>query len=373
MTRRSWRTAAWLPPLLLLLPLLAACGPAGVAPPPTPTGAPAPDPLPHSFEPPAPEPEPELRLAFVGDILLGAGLEPELQQHGADYPWLHAAGILKRADFAMGNLETAVSTGGAAAPDKQFLFRSRPEMLAGATRAGVDVLSLANNHTLDYGPEALIDTVNHVRSAYIHPVGAGKDAARAFAPVILEAKGLKVAVFGFTRVIPVGEWAAGEQHPGLAAGYDPAPVLKALDAVRAEVDLIVVLFHWGEENKDAPRATDIDLTKELLEHGATIVVGHHPHVLQGIELRDRRLTAYSLGNFIFTSVQRRLNQETVILEVTVGRGGVTGAHFTPMYITAGQPRPVEGREATAILERLDQLSRPFKTAVGAEGKITGGP
>ena len=354
------------PTLLLLIALLTACSPAGA---PTDSVSPAaPEPQAEAPPPSEPEPAPELRLAFVGDILLGAGLEPVLQQHGPDWPWLHAAPILKRADFAMGNLETAVSSGGTPAPDKQFLFRSRPEVLIGAARAGIDVLGLANNHTLDYGAEALIDTINHVRTAYIHPVGAGKDAARAFTPVILEAKGLKVAVFGFTRVIPVGEWAAGEQHPGLAAGYDPAPVLQALDAIRGQVDIIVVQFHWGEELKEAPRQTDIDLAQELLAHGATIVIGHHPHVLQGIDLRDGRLVAYSLGNFIFTSVERRLNQETGILEVTVGREGVTGAHFTPMYITGGQPRPLDGAAADAVLERLGGLSRQWNTCL-EDGRV----
>ncbi len=322
-------------------------------------------------KPPPPPPDPELTLAFVGDILLGAGLEGTIAARGVDYPWVHVAPTLKRADLALANLETAVSTRGRPDPNKQFTFRSRPQTLQGAARAGLDVLTLANNHALDYGPEALLDTIDHVGSAGMHPVGAGRNAEEAFRPLVLNIQGLKVGVLGFTRVIPVPQWAAAPGRAGLASGYDPEPVLEAIDALRPQVDILVVLFHWGQEVTDQPRPTDIDLAQRMIGAGATIVVGHHPHVLQGIERHDGTLIAYSLGNFVFTSVRRRLNQETGILEVTVRRSGVTGARFTPFYIVQGQPRPVDGEEAQRILSRLDRLSQRWGTAVRPDGAIVG--
>lgn len=324
------------------------------------------------IEPAEPEPVPEpkeVTLAFVGDILLGDGLTGIINSQGADYPWRAAAPLLRKADLAVGNLETSVSLRGSPAPHKQYTFRSHPSTLKGASRAGIDILSLANNHTLDWGPEALVDTIDHVRSASIHPVGAGKNAAEAFRPVLVTVHGIRIAFLAFTRVIPEPLWAAGPNHPGLAAGYDPKPVLAAVEAARPLADVIVVLFHWGEEVTDLPRQTDQELTRAMMEKGATIVIGHHPHVLQAIALHDSKLVAYSLGNFIFTSVERELNQETGVLTVTVGPSGVRGASFAPMYIAAGQPRLPSPAVRRRILTRLDRLSRAFGTAVSPDGEV----
>jgi poly-gamma-glutamate capsule biosynthesis protein CapA/YwtB (metallophosphatase superfamily) len=353
--------------VLLFLLTLSACAPAQVT-----DAESLPEPLldPGPIHGPALPPQPEVRLAFVGDILLGAGLAPVIAHHGFDYPWVHVAPLLQRADLAMGNLETAVTLGGTPAPDKQFTFRSRPETLQGAARAGIDVLSLANNHTLDFGQQALLETISHLRAASIHAVGAGADATEAFTPLILPAGGLQVGLLGFTRVIPTGDWAAGEQHPGLAAGYDPAPVLRAITLLAPRVDLVVVLFHWGEEVQEQPRPTDVDLAAQMVAHGAHIIVGHHPHVLQGIERRPHSLIAYSMGNFVFTSVARPLNQETGILEVTASRTGITDVRFTPFLITEGQPRPMAAADDARIWQRLDRLSRPFQTAVGSDGTVS---
>jgi poly-gamma-glutamate capsule biosynthesis protein CapA/YwtB (metallophosphatase superfamily) len=343
------------------------------------TGSPVP-----SMQPPAPKPEsesvdylkadrvppkPSVRIAFVGDILLGGGIGPIIAGQGIDYPWVHAASILQGADLAIGNLETSVSRRGRPVPDKQFTFRADPKSLEGARRAGIDLLSLANNHTLDFGRDALTDTIQHAKEHQIEVIGAGQNAAEAFAPAIRTVHGLKIAIFGFTRVIPTGDWAAGTKHPGLASGYDPKPVLAAIEAAAPSVDAIIVLFHWGEERADRPRPTDRHLAEAMLEKGATVVIGHHPHVLQAIDRHPHQLIAYSLGNFIFTAVNNPLNQQTAILEVTLGSTGVIDVKLTPFHITAGQPRPVDSHLKKRILDRLDQLSRSFHTRIDSQGSV----
>lgn len=326
--------------------------------------------LPADPEPEDPEPPPVIRLAFVGDILLGDSLSGILAKRGADYPWQHVAPILREADLAIGNLETAVSTRGTPVPDKQFTFRSHPSTLAGATGAGIDILSLANNHSRDYGPEALLDTIRHLDEAQIRPVGAGKDLPDAARPVIVEVRGVKLAFLAFSRVIPETHWVAWEGNPGLSPGWDPKVVLEALRQARQEADLVIVLLHWGEEVKDEPRPIDVALAHQLIEGGATLVVGHHPHILQRLEWREGRLVAYSLGNFIFPSVPRPLNQETSILEVTLSRVAVTEARLTPFVMTDGQPRPATEESARRILERLDRLSRRCGTRVAPSGVLS---
>jgi poly-gamma-glutamate capsule biosynthesis protein CapA/YwtB (metallophosphatase superfamily) len=318
---------------------------------------------------PAPSLEPVAQLAIVGDILLGGGLAGTLASKGPDWPWRKAAPLLWEADLTLGNLETAVTAGGAPA-SKQYTFRSDPRTLSGPANAGMDILSLANNHSLDYGQAALLETIQHVRDAAMLPVGAGRDATEALAPVILNVKGLKIAVLGFSRVLPFGHWAAGEKHAGLAPGWDPKVVVNAIRQAKASADVVVVLVHWGEEVKAEPRQADIDLAGQMIAAGATVVAGHHPHVLQGIDRRGTSLVAYSLGNFIFTTVPRRLNQETGILQVTVDRQGVREARFTPLYIAGGQPGPVPVPLRRQILGRLDRLSQRWQTRVAPDGTIT---
>ncbi|MDF2630077.1 MAG: hypothetical protein K0R39_3908 [Symbiobacteriaceae bacterium] len=320
---------------------------------------------PRTNRPRRPPPTGEVTLAFVGDILL---TDTVLAGRGADYPWARVAPQLGQADLAIGNLETAVSTRGAAVPNKQFTFRSPPSALAGAARAGIDVLSLANNHTGDYGPDALLDTIEHVRAAGIRPVGAGKDLDAAARPVIVDVRGRRLAILAFTRVIPEAGWVAGYRHPGLNPGWDPRPVLAAIREARAKADAVIVLMHWGEEMKDRPRPPDTELADAMIAAGATVVVGHHPHVLQGVRWQGQSLVAYSLGNFIFSSSANPLGRQSALLTVRLGARGVTGARLTPLTIVAGQPRPAPAKEAKAILDRLRQLSAP--THVTATGKVT---
>jgi len=315
---------------------------------------------------PASAASPEITVALVGDLLL---TDAVLAGRGADYPWARVAGALQRADIAIGNLETAVSLRGAPVAGKQYTFRARPEALAGAARAGLDVVGLANNHAGDYGPEALLDTLAHARAAGLRPAGAGRDAAEALQPAIVEARGLKVAVLAFSRVIPEAGWVAGYQKPGLASGWDPAPVLAAVRKARREADAVIVLMHWGDEAKAQPRPTDVDLARQLTAAGAAVVAGHHPHVLQGFRWHGQGLVAFSLGNFIFTHSANPGARETGILTVRLGRCGVTRAQFTPLVIAAGQPRP-PGREAAAqTTARLRQLSRAWGISITPRGDL----
>lgn len=322
------------------------------------------------YTPTPPErPEPSVRLAFVGDILLGASLAGLLESKGAGWVWEHVAPQLREADLAIGNLETALSTGGTPEPNKQFTFRSHPSTLDGAVWAGIDLFSLANNHSRDYGPEALLETIRHLTAAKIDPVGAGADLEAAIRPVIKEVGGLRLAFLAFSRVIPETHWVAWKGNPGVAPGWEPKVVRQAVEAARAEADHVIVLIHWGEERQDQPRPTDVELAHLLQESGATLVIGHHPHVLQGIDGRHSKLIAYSLGNFIFTSPSPRTD-ESAILEVTLDRTGVTAVKATPLIIENGQPRPAKPAESRRILERLDSLSRPWSTRLTGDGQLS---
>jgi poly-gamma-glutamate capsule biosynthesis protein CapA/YwtB (metallophosphatase superfamily) len=280
-----------------------------------------------------------LRLAAVGDVTFGGTVGDMIRRYGPRYPWLRVARVLRRADVAVANLETAVSNRGAPVPGKQYTFRGPPRALrAMAKFAGVDVASLANNHSLDYGRVAFADTRRHARRFGLATIGGGRNLARARRTAVLDLGGLRVAFLGFSDVRPPG-FDAGPSRSGTTPAF---PDLIAADVRRARkrFDLVVVYFHWGVERVFTPNARQRWLAGIALRSGAKVVLGAHPHVLQPRERRGarrRKLVAWSLGNFVFTG-SSEVTRQTGILQVKLGRRGVIGTSFRRAHIVNSQPQ-----------------------------------
>jgi hypothetical protein len=276
-------------------------------------------------------------LAAVGDVTFGDRVEQEIAGSGPRYPWLSVARVLRSADIATANLEGAVSLRGDPTPGKEYTFRGPPAALGAAARfAGLDVVSLANNHTLDFGAEAFADTIRAARTFGVRTVGGGGDLAAARRPAIVHVGGLRIAFLGYSDVRPLG-FTAG---PG-AAGTAPAwPELIAADVAfaRRAADVVVVWFHWGEERQTQPNARQHGLAAAALNAGAAVVLGAHPHVLQPVSRPStRRLVAWSLGNFIFPAYSSG-TETTGILLVRLDAHGVRGHAWRPARIAGVQPR-----------------------------------
>ncbi len=191
-------------------------------------------------------------LRAVGDITFGEQVGPALARHGAAYAWRSVAPVLRAADVTVGNLETAVTTGGTAAA-KEYTFRGPPRLLGPLARlAGFDVLTLANNHAGDFGRAALLETVRNVRAAGIRPVGAGADERAARRPAIVDAGGLRIALLGYSDVNPDG-FTATAREPGTARA-EPAAIDADVRAARRAADVVVCYFHWGTELRPEPDA-----------------------------------------------------------------------------------------------------------------------
>ena len=202
-------------------------------------------------------------------------------------------------------------------------------------RAGFDVVNLANNHTGDYGDAALLDTLRHVREAGMRPVGAGATEAGAYRPRYLRRLGLRVAFVGFSTILPF-EFRALGADPGTAWAF-PDRVRRAVARARRRADVVIATFHWGNEREPQESPAQRALAGVALDAGATAVIGAHPHVLQPIErLADKRLVAYSLGNFVFSAASAGTSS-TGILQVGLGRLGVISARLIPAGIRAGRP------------------------------------
>lgn len=304
-------------------------------------------------------------IAAVGDVLLDRAVGDQIKKNGTDYPWEEVAPYLRGADLTIANLETSVSTRGKAEPGKTYTFRSRPETLDGLVNAGIDLVSIANNHTLDFGPVALQDTIDNLDQRGILHAGAGKNLDEAIAPTIIERNGQRIGFLAFNRVLPEG-WAAGKNKPGVASGYDDKAILEAVRTLRARVDVVVVSMHWGIERELKFHKGQQQFGRALIDAGAYLVLGHHPHVTQGLEFYKKGLIAYSLGNFVFTS-RDRLSTEAFMLFVAANKDGVGSVQIIPTLIVHGKPTVLGGKDRATVIERMRKLS--VNTIIEDDGTV----
>lgn len=311
--------------------------------------------------PEAPEP---VTLTIAGDIMLArrvalaSGDDPSR-------PLSPLAARLAAADITVGNLESTLSRDGSPTQGDDS-FAADPQVLDGLEAAGFDVLSLANNHLGDYGPRALVETVERVAASGIEVLGAGTDRRMAEAPVIVEADGLRVGMLAFNAI---GESPPARQgSPGVAELRMP-PRTGPLDRARLrglqrqvrqlarEVDVVLVLPHWGDQYTPVAVPAQEQVAAALAEAGADLVIGGHPHVLQGLEQRSDTLVAYSLGNLVFDMDFREDTMEGALLELAFWDGELKAADLVPYRMdSAFVPREVGSAAAQEVLAPVWRVS-----------------
>ena len=264
---------------------------------------------------------------------------------------------LHAADLAMVNLETAITTRGTPAA-KAYTFRAPATAFTALRSAGVDVVTMANNHGEDYGPVGMQDTLAAAAAAKFPVVGIGQDENAAFAPYLQTIKGQRVAIIGATQVLDAKlayAWSARDDQPGLASAYDVPRLLEAVRAARAEADLVVVYLHWGHELASCPTGAQRDIAQQLVAAGADIVVGAHAHVQLGAGRMGNAYIDYGLGNFVFyASGSSAVTRSGVLLLTVVGRT-VTQQRWVPAQIQGGIPVPLIGQAATDGDQLWDNL------------------
>lgn len=300
-------------------------------------------------------------ISFVGDVLLGSTVENLLSQHGYHYPYQDVQSLLQASDFTVANLETPITTRGTPEEDRSFVYRSSPEVLPAFKEAGFDLVALANNHMMDYGVVGLTDTLDYLDEIGIHRVGAGRDVEEAFRPFIWESDGMSIAFLNFTRVVPSGDWKAGHEFPeGLADTYNHNPPVEAIAKAKAEADLVIVLAHWGEERNDEFNEIQQDLARRYIDAGADLIVGSHPHVLQGFEQYQGKWIAYSLGNFIFTTrADAPKTLDSAILEATCSLDGCD-LRMIPIFTEWAKPVVMDDAQGQQLFRRITDVSAGAK-------------
>lgn len=291
---------------------------------------------------------PTVRVAATGDVH-GERHIGTAAQAGVN-PLRNLAPVFADADVSIINLETAVGVLGAPEP-KTYTFQAPPELLDRVAESGVDVVSLANNHALDYGVTALFETIDNARARGLAVVGAGRDAAEAYAPAIIDVDGVRVGVVGLSRVLSP-HWHAGPNRPGIASAYDDGAAVAAVRAAAEAAEVVVVAIHWGAEYTDCPDPHQRRLARLLVDAGADVIAGHHPHVLQGIDTRrDDAVVAMSLGNTVWYHDRPPSNLTGVLVaDVTPS---TVDARLVPAVIARdGTPGLVDGDAARVILDRV---------------------
>lgn len=311
-----------------------------------------------------PKEEEIVKMSFAGDVLLASGVESLIEQNGTEFIISDVKEVFKESDISMVNLECAISERGTKAPDKQYTFRAKPKTLEVLKFSKMDVVSLANNHTLDFGVEALLDTFQNLKDYDIKYVGAGTNMDEASRPIFVNEKGIKIAFIASSHVIPVVSWTAGENTPGLAVTYDPKRILEEIASAKEQADIVIVYIHWGQERMETPLEYQKNLARAYIDNGADIVLGSHPHVLQGLEFYKDKVIAYSLGNFIFTDSRK----DTMILKVEVNKLGVESVQIVPCRIENLRPIIIrDNNESEQLLKKIESLS--FGVEIDIEGFV----
>ena len=258
-------------------------------------------------------------LGFAGDVNLDESYYPVKKYDSVDQAITKCFSTdllneMNSANIMMLNNEFSYSTRGKKTPDKSFTFRAKPSRVEILQKMGVDIVSLANNHALDYGPDSLLDTFNVLDNAGINYVGAGKNLERAKAPIYYTVGTKKIAYVAASRVIFAMDWFASENGLGMVGTYDPAILLTSIKEAAANSDFVVVFVHWGIERDTHPAAYQRTLAQQYIDAGADAVIGCHPHVMQGLEFYKGKPIAYSLGNYWFNATKQKSGMLKLYLE-----------------------------------------------------------
>ena len=259
------------------------------------------------------------------------------------------APLLSGADLAMVNLETAITTRGVPVAGKNFHFRSPAASFSALKAAGVDVVNMANNHALDYGPVGMQDTFDAIAASKLPVVGIGHNAAEAYRPYRTTIKGQRIAILGALDWLEPGliaGWSATETQPGVAFSIDRTRLVAAVRAVRPQVDTLIVFLHWGTELTFCASGEQGALAKVLLAAGADIIVGSHAHRVFGAGRVGDSVVAYGLGNFVYWREDGESGRSGVLQVTATGRH-VDSYSWVPARITHGIPIPETGSAAAA--------------------------
>lgn len=315
-----------------------------------------------------------LMIGLMGDVMIGRNVDATISREGHSYVWGNMLNILQAADVNIANLETTLTTS-ERRDNKVFNFKAAPENVRCLLQPSITIVNLANNHILDFLEEGLFETLQQLKNAGILYVGAGVDRNEASKPVVMEKRGTRSGMLGFTDNEPV--WEAGYDKPGtnyidISDKEDRRRALTAIRELKDQVDIAIVSIHWGPNMRVEPSEEIISFAHEIIDEGADIIHGHSAHVFQGIELYKGKLILYDTGDFVddYRVDPALRNDHSFYYMVTVSRLGVEHVELVPVLIDHCQVNEARGEEREWCMERVKQLSSGFGTKISKDGILS---
>lgn len=319
-------------------------------------------------------PSGETNIIAAGDIMLGRGVANSLKARGAgfSFPFVEVKSILEQGDFVFANLEHPLTERDLSLDAKsKIILRGEPEAVSGLAFAGFNLVSLANNHMMDYYEGGLLDTLEILKKNQILHAGAGENLQQAREPAILEKNGVRVGILAYTemaRIVHPGnppiKFAANANRAGVAP-LKLDWIEEDIRSLRKKADILIISLHWGTENSYEVTPQQVQMAHKICDMGADIILGHHPHRFQGIEIYDGKPIVYSLGNFIFDQVSE--NQESFLLHFTYEGSALQTLKAIPVRTADHcQIIPQKGKAAQEMLQRQIQLSNDLGTSCTLE-------
>ena len=300
-------------------------------------------------------------LRFVGDICFydDFSLMSSYRNRGSDINNCIDASLLsymRDADLFMVNNEFAYSDRGAPIEGKKYAFRSKPSNVSILNDMGADIVSLANNHAYDWGPDALMDTIDTLNEARVPFVGAGKDLSEAMRPAYFYMPHVKISFVSATQIERLGNpdtKEATETSPGVLRTLDPTKACQVISEAKANSDFCIMYVHWGSENTDLVEASQRELAKKYVDAGCDLIIGDHSHCLQGVDFIGDVPVFYSLGNYWFNSK----TVDTGIAEVVLNESAqIESIRFIPAIQTGCSTKEVDETNSARILSYLQGIS-----------------
>lgn len=278
----------------------------------------------------------EVTLCFTGDIMLDRDVSLYTDKYGMGYPYELVEDVLKGADITFANLECPLTDTGTPAKNYGILFKAQTVNAPALKNAGFDILNISNNHIMDYGTAGINETIRSLNDNDIEYTGISSE------PTIIKSCGEKIGFLGYSEVFN---------------DCDEDKIKAEIAKARKLCNFLVVSFHWGCEYNNYPTESQKKWAHIAVDCGADLIIGHHPHVLQGIEKYKGKYIFYSLGNFIFDRQVQDGTDESVILNVKIDENGANSIETIPVVIKSCRPEIVQGSEGERILEKLEFYSK----------------
>ena len=308
-------------------------------------------------------------IGLAGDVMLGRLVNEQISLSNYTYPWGNLLSLLQKNDLNLINLETTL-TKSKKVVLKTFNFKADPDKVQSLVEANITVCNLANNHLLDFNEEGLKETIFTLDQANIQHVGAGTNIAEARKPVIIEEKGIKIGILGYTDNEP--EWKATENNSGI--NYiqvgNLEEISKEVKKLRSEVDILILSLHWGPNMKQKPSKEFQQFAHQLIDLGVDILHGHSAHLFQGIEVYKNKIILYDTGDFVddyYVTPELR-NDQSFFYLIELNKQRVIKIQLIPVLISNMQVNLAKGEDYQQTINRVKELSQEFGTKIVEEEK-----